>query len=68
MEKTVMEDKELSPKQLAERWIKWGMTCSKLAVWRHRRVYLPWNKRGGKITYNLADILAFEEKTKIIPS
>lgn len=64
MEKVV----ELSAKELAARWHAWGITCDRLAVWRHRRAYLPWNKRGGKVTYNMADILAFEEKTKIIPS
>lgn len=64
MEENINMPNELTPEELAMRW---RIQTNTLAVWRCQSRGLPWNKRGGKITYSMADILAYEGRSKIIP-
>lgn len=54
---------DLIPEELAARW---RLTVNTLAVWRSLNKGPSYNKRGGKITYSMADILEYEAKNKIV--
>ncbi len=60
MEKEI--DKEILPYELADRW---RMSVGTLKVWRSTKKGPGYNKRGGKVTYSLSVIVAYEEKNKI---
>ena len=45
--------------QLAERWMRSERT---LENWRSRSIGIPYYKIGGKVLYDLNDVLAYEEE------
>lgn len=57
---------ELSTKELSARWSD-IIKPQTLAVWRMRGTGPKYNKRGGKITYSILDIIEYEAKNKITP-
>lgn len=59
------KDPELVTSELAERW---GMNPGTLMVWRSMGKGPRYNKRGGKVTYSLSDIMAYEKQCKIDPN
>jgi len=56
---------ELTQGELA---LRWRMNPGTLAVWRCQGRGPIYNKRGGKISYSLSDILEYEKLTKINPA
>lgn len=52
---------EITPEELASRW---RMSVDTLRVWRSIKRGPSYNKRGGKVTYSLADVLEYEKNNK----
>lgn len=55
---------ELTEKELA---LRWRMHPGTLRVWRSIGRGLPYNKRGGKVTYSMSDIQEYEKNNKVDP-
>jgi len=53
---------EITPEELAARW---RMSVDTLRVWRSIKRGPSYNKRGGKVTYSLADIEKYESENKV---
>jgi len=53
---------EITPEELAARW---RLSPDTLKVWRSIKKGPSYNKRGGKVTYSLADVEKYEEENKV---